>query len=71
MSTIDIFNRSGLAGHARLSGFLAGLVARVRNYTSYRKTFLELDHLTDRELADLGLSRHQLRDVAFHVAYDN
>ena len=71
MSAIDIFTRSRTAESSRLNGYLSGLVTRLRNYSSYRRTLTELDNLTDRELADLGLSRHQIRSVAYREAYDN
>lgn len=45
-----------------------GLVERVRRYLAVRRiegeTFAELNGLSDRDLADIGLSRHALRDVA-------
>lgn len=45
-----------------------GLLARLRlmlaDYRAYREVYDELDSLSDRELADIGLSRHGIRDVA-------
>jgi len=45
-----------------------GLLARVRlmlaDYHAYREVYDELDSLSDRELADIGLSRLGIRDVA-------
>lgn len=35
----------------------------------YRQTFAELDALSDRELADLGLHRSLIRAVAKDAAY--
>ena len=69
MSTIDVFARSGDAQNGRAISFFQGIVARVRRYNSYRRTLTELENLTDRELADLGLSRHQIRSVAYREAY--
>lgn len=58
----------------------AGLVARgnsilraVQDYLGrhavYRKTLRELEQLTDRELADLGMSRLSIREVAREAAF--
>jgi uncharacterized protein YjiS (DUF1127 family) len=56
---------------ARLSGFVESLVARYAQYRLYRQTFDELNRLTDRELADLGLHRTMLSTVAAQAAYGN
>jgi uncharacterized protein YjiS (DUF1127 family) len=69
MSAIDIFTRSGSAANAGPVGFVREIAARLRRYKSYRTTVVELDNLTDRELYDLGLSRHQIHSVARREAY--
>ncbi|MBB5221372.1 uncharacterized protein YjiS (DUF1127 family) [Amaricoccus macauensis] len=50
-----------------------GLIDRVRaafaRYRAYRNTLIELQSLSSRELADLGLSRASVRDVAREAAY--
>jgi uncharacterized protein YjiS (DUF1127 family) len=55
-----------------LSGW-EGLVARVRkgldDYRLYRATLDELGSLSDRELADLGISRLSIRDIARESVY--
>lgn len=62
--------------------FETGLVRRMRDELVaarnafakrrlYNKTLAELSAMTDRELDDLGVSRHALRDVAFKAAYGN
>jgi uncharacterized protein YjiS (DUF1127 family) len=43
---------------------VAGLVARVRAWNERRATFAELDGLDDRILADIGLSRAEIDQVA-------
>ena len=35
-----------------------------RNYINYRQTFTELTRLNDRELADIGISRADIPDIA-------
>ena len=54
----------------RVDGFLNGVSVRFAQYRTYRRTLDELEALTDRDLADLGVSRHQLRAVAYRAAYD-
>ncbi len=51
--------------------FVDVLVARFSRYAMFRRTISELSALNDRELADLGLSRSQLRRVAYQAAYEN
>jgi uncharacterized protein YjiS (DUF1127 family) len=50
-----------------------GLIDRARNavaqYRTYRQTVNELEALSNRELADLGLSRALIRDIARTSAY--
>ena len=53
----------------RNSGFFGGLSQRYAQYRTYRSTLDELSGLSDRELADLGMSRSMLRSVAYKAAY--
>ncbi len=50
-----------------------GLFSRLRAAIASRRKFAlihdELDRLSERELADLGMSRLNLRDVAREAAY--
>jgi uncharacterized protein YjiS (DUF1127 family) len=52
---------------------LAGWLARTRKALDdrrlYRRTLDELSALSDRELADLGLSRLSVRDIAYESVY--
>ncbi|MFT3974638.1 MAG: DUF1127 domain-containing protein [Amaricoccus sp.] len=56
---------------AALNGL--GLIDRARTvisqYRTYRQTLTELQSLSARDLADLGLTRSNLRDVARESAY--
>lgn len=49
---------------ARIARGLSTLMTRYRQYRMYRETFEGLSALTNRELADLGLNRSELRYVA-------
>ena len=45
------------------------LAEMLRRRAIYRTTFAELDALSDRDLNDLGLARHNIRTVAHDAAY--
>ena len=49
------------------------LVGRVRkalaDYRLYRNTLAELGSLNNRELRDLGISRHSIREIAYDSVY--
>ena len=51
------------------TGFFAALLKRVQDYRMYRRTFAELDTLSDNELNDLGLSRYDLERAAYESVY--
>ena len=70
MSIVNDINRVSAAPANRLAGLIGGMSHRWSQYKTYRRTFEELDALTDRELADLGISRLQLRSIAYKAAYD-
>ena len=70
MSTFNEVNTVRPVINSRFGGFIGGLSARFAQYRTYRRTFDELDSLTDRELSDLGISRHSLRSIAYRAAYD-
>ncbi|PZR00883.1 MAG: hypothetical protein DI533_00125 [Cereibacter sphaeroides] len=44
------------------------VAARINRSRVYRKTFNELNAMSDRELADIGLSRLQIADIAADTA---
>ncbi|MCC1494072.1 DUF1127 domain-containing protein [Cognatishimia sp. F0-27] len=53
----------------KASSLIASLRDRWARYTLYRRTLAELNGLSNRELADLGLSRAGLRSVAYEAVY--
>jgi uncharacterized protein YjiS (DUF1127 family) len=66
--TTDIRTTStGVFG--RINEFRRGFAERAGRYATYRQTMSELNVLTDRELADLGISRLQIGDIARSAAY--
>lgn len=44
--------------------FTSYILSRVRAWLRYRETVSELSRLTDRELADLGIHRFEIQNVA-------
>lgn len=61
------YSQTGLVH--RVAGMIADLKQRYAAYRVYRTTLRELQQLSTRELADLGLSRSEIRRVAYHAAY--
>ena len=59
------------AEHAEQPSLLARLRQSFADYRAYKATYEELNVLSDRELADLGLSRLDVRDVARGAVYSN
>ena len=59
--------RKGLAD--RLSALKDGVATALRQRRVYNRTVAELNTLTDRELADLGISRLSIGDIAHEAAY--
>lgn len=49
--------------------FFADLKAKYALYQEFRKTVSELSDLTNRELADLGLSRSGIKGIALETVY--
>jgi uncharacterized protein YjiS (DUF1127 family) len=57
------------ADYAEQSGLFARLCQRFADYREYLSTYDELNVLSDRELADLDLSRLDLRRIARDSVY--
>ena len=55
----------------RATSFRTDLRTRFDKYKVYRTTLRELSQLGDRDLADLGLHRSDIRTVAMQAAYGN
>ena len=53
---------------ARITGAIDTLTTRIKQRKLYRETFDGLSALSNRELADLGLDRSELRAVAWDAA---
>lgn len=53
----------------RIRGALSNFGEAMVRRRIYRTTLTELQSLSNRELADLGMSRAELRRVAYEAAY--
>ncbi|MFV0361131.1 DUF1127 domain-containing protein [Tropicimonas sp.] len=63
-------NNVALAGQGNwFTSTLETIRARYAQYAIYRQTVRELSGLSDRALADLGLSRSMIRELARENAY--
>ena len=61
--------QSDRAFGAATTGLRGAIAERLARYRTYRQTVNELASLSDRELADLGLSRADIGAVARDAAY--
>ena len=59
----------GIEAGNRFTAFRADLRQRFEAWKTYRNTVNELNALTNRELADLGLHRSGIRGIAMETAY--
>ena len=64
-------NLNAYADIAEQPGIFARLRQAFADYRRYLATYDELNALSDRELADIGLSRLNVRDVARQAVYGN
>jgi uncharacterized protein YjiS (DUF1127 family) len=53
----------------RLADLKVGVVTALQQRRIYAQTVAELNALTDRELADLGIARIAIADIARQAAY--
>ena len=51
-------------GRAIAAALLRRLLARYEQHRQYRKTVAELGRLSDHVLADIGIGRHQISEIA-------
>ncbi len=67
-----VLNQSNVrkeAGQGRIAKFVADLQDYMARRSVYRQTLRELNELTDRDLSDLGMSRANIRSVAYEAAW--
>lgn len=66
VTTTRIAHRSGAR---RIDGLIGALRTAIAQRRVYSQTLAELNQLNDRELADLGISRPSIAQVAHEAAY--
>lgn len=54
----------------RFAALTKNLGARYARHKTFRQTLNELSALSDRDLRDLGLTRSEIRSVAYEHVYD-
>jgi uncharacterized protein YjiS (DUF1127 family) len=69
MAYVNTSRAASLSLADRFPGFIANLKATFARRAVYMQTVRELDALTDRELADLGISRLDVPTLAREAAY--
>ncbi len=60
--------RNGTGIRAFLRSTLATMADARRRDRAYRKTYRELDQMSDRDLADIGITRFMIGDIAEEAA---
>lgn len=66
----DTLSARGTLGE-KLAAFWAAYLEGAAKRAAFRQTMRELNTLSDRELADLGLHRSGLRRIAYQAAYES
>ena len=69
MAFITETRTNGITLTQRLTNLRANLAAAHAQRKIYKTTVSELENLSGRELADLGLSRSSIKSVALEAAY--
>ncbi|MCA0043071.1 DUF1127 domain-containing protein [Celeribacter litoreus] len=69
MAYANDINNAATASARPFAGLFRTVQERFARYRVYRETTLELSGLSDRDLADLGLSRATIKAVAYEAAY--
>ena len=70
MAYITEANPTSLNLFQRISEFRARLATASAQRKMYNQTVNELNSLSNRDLADLGLSRSMINEIAFETAFD-
>jgi len=60
---------TGASFFSRFAALRSTMVERMAANRVYRTTSKELSNLSDRDLADLGISRSAIRGIALEAAY--
>lgn len=69
MTTVTLTNFASSDFADRLASLKAEIATKLAARKLYRQTYNELQDLTSRDLADLGIHRSNIRAIAFEAAY--
>jgi uncharacterized protein YjiS (DUF1127 family) len=69
MAHTSDFRSAGFSFVPRIAELCVSFTKNLEEYHTYHRTLAELESLTSRELADIGLNRHALKDIAYESAY--
>ena len=69
MTTVTEFNVTAPSFSAALTARWTALHETMAKRALYRKTISELQSLTGRELADLGIHRSTIKGIAYEAAF--
>lgn len=69
MAFVTDFIPANTSVGVKVSDFIQGWVARAEKRAIYTKTVNELQELSNRELADLGICRSAIKGIALEAAY--
>lgn len=69
MTTTTDFSVATPALQAPFAERITALREAIAQRTTYRKTVRELQELSNRDLADLGIHRSAIKSIAYEAAY--
>ena len=71
MAYVNTTRATGFDLVERIQEFRAAMADAAAKRKVYRTTVSELENLTNRELADLGIARSAIKGIALEAAYGN
>lgn len=71
MTTVTQISPFAPTGDAHLAAYIVQTRARLAQWRLYRQTLSEMAELPDRQLADLGLHRSELKRAAYMAVYQS
>lgn len=69
MAYVNTTRFSQISLLSRVLAMTSSITAALRQRQTYLRTLRELNNLSDRDLADLGIHRASLADIAHESAY--
>jgi uncharacterized protein YjiS (DUF1127 family) len=69
MAYVNATRSSQISVLSRVLALTAGITAALRQRQVYLSTLRELNSLSDRDMADLGIHRAMITEIAYEAAY--